>query len=151
MNETHQLAVWTIALNLPEYEVVHYAERDGIRYFSVVPLTSVELCPECSKACQRQHQKRWIEDVADLWALERGRTFRGRYHVLGGTLSALDGIGPEDLTISALVARAGSPEVVPATARRRGGAMEAGGPARHGGRYGGRSDGKYVGRYGSRN
>ena len=66
MNETHQLAVWTIALNLPEYEVVHYAERDGIRHFSVVPLSSVALCPECSKACQRQHQKRWIEDVADL-------------------------------------------------------------------------------------
>ena len=47
-----------------------------------------------------------VEDVADLWALERGATYRGRYHVLGGVLSALDGIGPEDLQISSLVNRA---------------------------------------------
>lgn len=66
MNETHQLNVWTTALNLPDYEVVHYAQREGIRQFSVVPLTSIELCPDCSKPCQRQHQKRWIKDVADL-------------------------------------------------------------------------------------
>ena len=47
-----------------------------------------------------------IEDVADLWALERTRSFKGHYHVLGGRLSALDGIGPEDLNIAGLVARA---------------------------------------------
>lgn len=47
-----------------------------------------------------------VEDVADLWALERTAAYRGRYHVLGGTLSALDGVGPEDLSIPALVARA---------------------------------------------
>jgi recombination protein RecR len=46
-----------------------------------------------------------VEDLADLWALERTGAFGGRYHVLGGTLSALDGIGPEDLTIDRLVAR----------------------------------------------
>jgi recombination protein RecR len=46
-----------------------------------------------------------VEDLADLWALERSGAFRGRYHVLGGTLSALDGVGPEDLTIDRLVAR----------------------------------------------
>ena len=44
-----------------------------------------------------------VEDVADLWAIERSSAFRGRYHVLGGTLSALDGVGPEDLHIDALV------------------------------------------------
>lgn len=44
-----------------------------------------------------------VEDVADLWAIERSSAYRGRYHVLGGTLSALDGIGPEDLHIDALV------------------------------------------------
>jgi recombination protein RecR len=48
-----------------------------------------------------------VEEVADLWALERTAAFAGRYHVLGGTLSALDGRGPEDLSIAALVARAG--------------------------------------------
>jgi recombination protein RecR len=47
-----------------------------------------------------------VEDVADLWALERSRAFRGRYHVLGGTLSALEGIRPADLRIDRLVERA---------------------------------------------
>jgi recombination protein RecR len=52
-----------------------------------------------------------VADVADLWALERARAVNGRYHVLGGTLSPLDGIGPEDLSIEALIARAHAPEV----------------------------------------
>ena len=46
-----------------------------------------------------------VEDLADLWALERTGAFRGRYHVLGGTLSALDGIGPDELNIARLIAR----------------------------------------------
>jgi recombination protein RecR len=52
-----------------------------------------------------------VEDVGDLWALDRGGTFHGRYHVLGGTLSAIDGIGPDDLNIPRLVERARGPEV----------------------------------------
>ncbi len=47
-----------------------------------------------------------VEDVADLWALERTASFGGQYHVLGGTLSALDGVGPEDLNIGRLTDRA---------------------------------------------
>jgi recombination protein RecR len=47
-----------------------------------------------------------VADVADLWALERAHAVNARYHVLGGTLSPLDGIGPDDLTIGALVSRA---------------------------------------------
>jgi len=47
-----------------------------------------------------------IEDVADLWALERAGSYRGRYHVIGGALSALDGIGPDDLNITSLIDRA---------------------------------------------
>jgi len=46
-----------------------------------------------------------VEEVADLWAMERAAAFKGRYHVLGGTLSALDGIGPEDLNVASLVRR----------------------------------------------
>ena len=46
-----------------------------------------------------------VEDVADLWAMERAQVFKGRYHVLGGTLSALDGIGPDDLRIPQLKQR----------------------------------------------
>jgi recombination protein RecR len=52
-----------------------------------------------------------VEEVGDLWAMERSGVFRGRYHVVGGTLSALDGIGPDQLNISKLVERAGSGEV----------------------------------------
>jgi recombination protein RecR len=46
-----------------------------------------------------------VEDVADLWALDRSRLFPGRYHVLGGRLSALEGVRPEDLSIEALIRR----------------------------------------------
>jgi len=52
-----------------------------------------------------------VADVADLWALERARAINARYHVLGGTLSPLDGIGPQDLSIDALVSRAHEPAV----------------------------------------
>jgi recombination protein RecR len=52
-----------------------------------------------------------VESVADLWALERAGVVAGRYHVLGGTLSALDGIGPDDLNIASLVSRAHEPDV----------------------------------------
>jgi recombination protein RecR len=52
-----------------------------------------------------------VADVADLWALERAHALDARYHVLGGTLSPLDGVGPEDLTIGALVTRAHDPAV----------------------------------------
>jgi recombination protein RecR len=46
-----------------------------------------------------------VEEVSDVWALDRARLFPGRYHVLGGRLSALDGIGPENLNIASLLAR----------------------------------------------
>lgn len=49
-----------------------------------------------------------VADVADLWALERGRLFPGRYHVLGGMLSALDGVGPQDLSVGQLQQRLGA-------------------------------------------
>jgi recombination protein RecR len=59
-----------------------------------------------------------VEEVADLWAFERGGIYKGIYHVLGGTLSALDGVGPEDLGIPRLMQRAagtGLKEVIIAT------------------------------------
>jgi recombination protein RecR len=52
-----------------------------------------------------------VADVADLWALERAQAFKGRYHVLGGVLSALDGIGPEQLNLMPLLRRVESGEV----------------------------------------
>ncbi len=52
-----------------------------------------------------------VEDVGDLWALERAQAMRGRYHVLGGTLSALDGIGPDELNLSGLQKRCTAAEI----------------------------------------
>ncbi|WP_375285384.1 recombination mediator RecR [Marinicauda pacifica] len=51
-----------------------------------------------------------VETVGDLWALERASAFKGRYHVLGGVLSALDGIGPDQLNVAKLIERAGREE-----------------------------------------
>ncbi|MFC4724546.1 recombination mediator RecR [Glycocaulis abyssi] len=52
-----------------------------------------------------------VETVGDLWALERAGAFAGKYHVLGGVLSALDGVGPDDLNLASLIERAGNGSV----------------------------------------
>ncbi|MDN5788563.1 recombination mediator RecR, partial [Pseudorhodobacter sp.] len=64
-----------------------------------------ELCDICSDDRRATGEICVVEDVADLWAMERGHAFKGRFHVLGGTLSALDAVGPDALRIPALVAR----------------------------------------------
>jgi recombination protein RecR len=68
-------------------------------------------CGVCANPARGNGMICVVEQVADLWAIERSGAYRGRYHVLGGVLSALDGIGPEDLTIAALVHRAAAEEV----------------------------------------
>jgi len=62
-------------------------------------------CAICSDPRRDMRSLCVVEDVADLWALDRSRLFAGRYHVLGGRLSALDGIRPEDLTVAKLIER----------------------------------------------
>ena len=62
-------------------------------------------CSVCSDPARDSSTLVVVEDVGDLWALERAAATRGRYHVLGGVLSPLDGIGPDQLNIAALVAR----------------------------------------------
>lgn len=64
-----------------------------------------DICPICADPRRTTGEICVVETVADLWALERGGAFRGRYHVLGGTLSALDAVGPEELRIPHLVER----------------------------------------------
>ena len=64
-----------------------------------------DLCRICADPARQTGEICVVEDVADLWAIERGRVFHGRYHVLGGTLSALDAMGPDELGIPRLVAR----------------------------------------------
>lgn len=72
---------------------------------------SAEICDICANPKRATGQICVVEDVADLWAMERGHAFKGRYHVLGGTLSALDQVGPDTLRIPALVERVTSEEI----------------------------------------
>jgi recombination protein RecR len=74
-------------------------------------LDSIDPCAICADPRRDPKTLCVVEQVADLWAMERSGAYRGRYHVLGGVLSALDGVGPEDLRIASLVERAGAPEV----------------------------------------
>jgi recombination protein RecR len=62
-------------------------------------------CAICTDARRDARSLCVVEEVADLWALDRARLFTGRYHVLGGRLSALDGVRPEDLSVDRLLAR----------------------------------------------
>jgi recombination protein RecR len=64
-----------------------------------------DTCDICTNHRRKEPQICVVEDVADLWAMERPSIFKGRYHVLGGSLSALDGIGPEELRIPFLIDR----------------------------------------------
>ena len=66
---------------------------------------TADLCDICSADKRATGEICVVEDVADLWAMERGGAFKGRYHVLGGTLSALDAVGPEVLRIPRLISR----------------------------------------------
>ncbi|WP_299904423.1 recombination mediator RecR [uncultured Paracoccus sp.] len=68
-------------------------------------ITDRDECAICTDPARATGEICVVQDVADLWALERGHAFKGRYHVLGGTLSALDEIGPEDLGIPSLIDR----------------------------------------------
>lgn len=66
---------------------------------------TTDICDICQSEKRANGELCVVEDVADLWAMERSGVFKGRYHVLGGTLSALDAVGPEDLRIPQLVHR----------------------------------------------
>jgi len=66
---------------------------------------TADICDICASEGRANGQICVVEDVADLWAMERGGVFKGRYHVLGGTLSVLDQVGPEQLRIPRLVDR----------------------------------------------
>ena len=71
-------------------------------------LGSGAVCDICASEKRANGELCVVEDVADLWAMERSGVFRGRYHVLGGTLSALDAVGPEELRIPRLIERVSS-------------------------------------------
>ena len=72
---------------------------------------TADVCDICTSNKRGNGELCVVEDVADLWAMERTGAFKGRYHVLGGTLSALDAIGPEDLRIPKLLDRVAAEEI----------------------------------------
>ena len=88
------------------------AASDAVRICSVCGnIDTNDPCSICADARRDPSIICVVEQVDDLWALERSNSFAGHYHVLGGTLSALDGRGPEELNIDKLVARAATEAV----------------------------------------
>ena len=75
-------------------------------------ITTSDLCDICTSNVRQTGQVCVVEDVSDLWAMERTGLFKGRYHVLGGTLSALEAVGPEDLGLPRLDGRIASEDVI---------------------------------------
>jgi recombination protein RecR len=74
-------------------------------------IDTADPCTICSDPARDARTIVVVEDVSDLWALERAGAIKARYHVLGGTLSPLDGVGPDDLNIDTLVQRCSTGEV----------------------------------------
>ncbi len=74
-------------------------------------ISTGETCAICADPARATGQICVVETVADLWAMERAAVFRGRYHVLGGVLSALDGVGPDTLRLPELTARAAGGDI----------------------------------------
>jgi len=72
---------------------------------------TTDICEICASEKRATGELCVVEDVADLWAMERASVFKGRYHVLGGTLSALDSIGPDELRIPKLLDRVASESI----------------------------------------
>ena len=98
-------------LKMPREEVVELAKalvaaKDRVKTCSVCfNVTDVDPCPVCQSAKRDRSVICVVEEPSDVLALERTGEFRGLYHVLGGVISPLDGIGPDDLHVSELVAR----------------------------------------------
>ena len=90
--------------------------RAGVRPCSTCSnLTESEQCSICADPVRDERTICVVEDLRDLLAIEQLGLYKGRYHVLGGVISPMDGVGPSDLTVEALVARCGNPEWVQGT------------------------------------
>ncbi|MGU3537827.1 recombination mediator RecR [Methylobacterium sp. A54F] len=99
------------ALLAPLAEAMRVAAERIVVCTSCGNLDTQEPCTICRDAARDPSVLVVVEDVSDLWALERSGAVQARYHVLGGVLSALDGVRPEHLNIARLVERAGDPAV----------------------------------------
>ncbi|MCR9256965.1 MAG: recombination mediator RecR [Alphaproteobacteria bacterium] len=92
-------------LMLPLAEAMHAAAKAMKACRECGNYATEDPCPICTDARRDKTVMCVVEEVGDVWAFERSGAYRGLYHVLGGTLSALDGRGPEDLTLDKLVER----------------------------------------------
>ena len=90
---------------IPLAEAMHRVGATARECLNCGNIGSTDICDICAAERRATGQICVVEDVADLWAMERSGVFKGRYHVLGGTLSALDAVGPDDLRIPKLLDR----------------------------------------------
>lgn len=98
-------------LLVPLAEAMHTVGQTARECLNCGNIGTSDICAICDSEARATGQICVVEDVADLWAMERSGVFKGRYHVLGGTLSALDAVGPEELRIPRLMDRIKSEDV----------------------------------------
>lgn len=89
----------------PLSDAIYNVAQSARECLSCGNIDTKDICEICINSKRGNGQICVVEDVSDLWAMERSNVFKGRYHVLGGNLSALDGIGPDELRIPHLVKR----------------------------------------------
>lgn len=90
---------------LPLAEALSEVGRTARECLNCGNIGTSDICEICASEKRATGEICVVEDVADLWAMERAGVFKGRYHVLGGTLSALDAVGPDELRIPKLLDR----------------------------------------------
>lgn len=95
----------------PLAEVMARVSRDARECLNCGNISTQDICDICQDNRRTNGTLCVVADVSDLWAMERSGVFKGRYHVLGGTLSALDQVGPDELRIPKLSARIDSEEI----------------------------------------
>ena len=93
---------------IPLAEAMHRVGATARECLNCGNVGTTDICDICTSEKRAIGQICVVEDVADLWAMERSGVFKGRYHVLGGTLSALDAVGPDELRIPKLLDRIAS-------------------------------------------
>lgn len=98
-------------LMAPLADALHNVAASARECLTCGNITTTDICDICQSAKRDAGTICVVQDVADLWAMERAATYKGRYHVLGGTLSALDAIGPDDLRIPKLIKRVASENI----------------------------------------
>jgi len=111
----HRLALYVVKMEREEIVILAKAlvnVKDKVRYCSVCSnITESDPCRICSNTRRDRHVICVVEEPSDVLALEKTNEFKGLYHVLGGALSPLDGVGPDDLRVKELLGRLSGSDV----------------------------------------